>query len=155
PGDHRAVVDSDDLGVRQGVHGDLGTDRRRAGRRDHHARPAALQDGLPALSRAPRGGAGHADADRLQLHHGRGREVRVVAGGLMGNTGQQTLLSRLTPFAGSAWLLLFVLFPLYWMALTAFRSQSAVFTWPPPVLPTGIDWRVAVGAFRGTDIAIW
>jgi multiple sugar transport system permease protein len=73
----------------------------------------------------------------------------------MGNTRQQTLLERITPLVGSAWLLLFVLFPLYWMALTAFRSQSAVFTWPPPVLPTGVDWQVAFGAFQDTQIGTW
>jgi multiple sugar transport system permease protein len=64
-------------------------------------------------------------------------------------------LGRLAPLAGSAWLLLFVLFPLYWMALTAFRSETAVFTWPPPVLPSGVDWSVAVGALQGTNIVSW
>ncbi len=64
-------------------------------------------------------------------------------------------LGRLAPLAGSAWLLLFVLFPLYWMALTAFRSETAVFTRPPPVLPSGVDWRVAVGALQGANILSW
>jgi multiple sugar transport system permease protein len=68
---------------------------------------------------------------------------------------QRSWLGQIGPWAASTWLLLFVLFPLYWMVLTAVRAESAVFTWPPPLLPAGLDWHVAVGALQDTAILSW
>jgi multiple sugar transport system permease protein len=73
----------------------------------------------------------------------------------MHTSRQRSLLGQTGPRVATVCLLLFVLFPLYWMALTAVREQAAVFTWPPPLLPANLDWHVAVGALQGTAILSW
>lgn len=48
-----------------------------------------------------------------------------------------------------------VVLPIYWMLVTALRPDADLFSYPPKVIPTSIDLRLALNTFKGTDILIW
>jgi multiple sugar transport system permease protein len=39
-------------------------------------------------------------------------------------------------------MLLIFLFPIYWMLTTAIKSEAQIMTYPPQIVPTGVDWTV-------------
>jgi len=47
------------------------------------------------------------------------------------------------------------LFPFYWMLLTALRSESSVFSYPPKLLPTDLAPAMLFKVFTKTDVGLW
>lgn len=50
---------------------------------------------------------------------------------------------------------LIALFPFYWMLLTALRSETSVFVYPPKLLPTDLAPQLLFQVFTKTDIGLW
>jgi len=57
------------------------------------------------------------------------------------------VVSSVLRYGAIAIALLFFLFPVYWVAITAFKVSAEWFTWPPIVLPR----RLTLGNFLGTE----
>lgn len=47
------------------------------------------------------------------------------------------------------------LFPVYWMVLTTFQSSRDSLTWPPAILPHGLQFGTLTSLFGGNPIASW
>lgn len=48
-----------------------------------------------------------------------------------------------------------ILFPFYWMFLTAIRAETSVFTYPPKIWPTDLDPILFFSIFSGTSALRW
>jgi multiple sugar transport system permease protein len=48
-----------------------------------------------------------------------------------------------------------VLFPFYWMVVTALREDATAFAYPPQIAPTGISWHLLVELFTKTEVSRW
>ena len=48
-----------------------------------------------------------------------------------------------------------VLFPVYWMALNAIQPGSFSLTWPPNLIPRGLEWSNFARLFKDKPIADW
>ena len=65
------------------------------------------------------------------------------------------LLSRLTLYLAVAGVCAAVLFPIYWMLLTALRPTRDTITYPPDLLPRNVRWNAFRELFDTVPIAQW
>ena len=62
------------------------------------------------------------------------------------------LIRRSAVHVALAALSLVFLFPFYWLAISAFKSQSQIFATPPQWIPSPLEWRNFVDIFRETHL---